>query len=127
MSTQWEVSGRVSAPQALTHAAVQASTTKNAQVESSRAKDGCLKSSTYVEVVKVNANLDTKQSLIQANLESHGGSSDDWEMIILRDNEVQESGDSNDCNPYHQQLVDLNADDIPTKVSKKGSPVYPPL
>lgn len=68
--------------------------------ETSRAKAGCSKGSTYAKAVKLDLGTNTEPNIVHTSLQDHEVSYEDWETVILQDHEVLESDNSNDRNPY---------------------------
>lgn len=66
----------------------------------------------YVVVVNTWETANHAQSIVQTSLqEKEGESNDEWEIKDLQGIEV-ESNDSNDGDPYHQQLAGVNVEDV---------------
>lgn len=54
-------------------------------------------------------------------------SSDDWETVILQDNEEKGSEDSFERNPYRQYIGDVNNDDLPPENIKVAFTGFPAI
>lgn len=75
----------------------------------------------YAEVVRIPKTAKKGTNLVNTNLQNHEDESNDgWEMIDVNIDEELESTDLINKNPYCQQLVGVNATDIPPNNIKEA-------